>query len=136
MRIAFGLIVGAFLLISSGAFSQDCASSFNTLTLHCDGPHGCSGQVTLYIPIGDPYGFGVGVTSTSCCGQLFSTYQATGLCEDGIINKPGVKEQISLISTTSDLLIADCKGRYVLYDSSAGRVERRQSFLADDRVLR
>jgi hypothetical protein len=50
---------------------------------------------------------------------------------------PGAKEQLAMLSKTSEVLVADCRGRYALFQgqSDAPLSERIRAAL-DERVLR
>ena len=52
----------------------------------------------------------------------------------------GMKEQLAKFAETSEVLVADCSGRYVLYDPNRDAVRRnlakRNSALVNDHILR
>jgi hypothetical protein len=85
----------------------------------------------------DQYGVAIVPNPQDCCGQLFSSFAAGGNCNPEMLKKPGVKQQIARLAATFDMLVADCKGRYVAYDPSADSVVTAQYVgLADEHKLR
>jgi len=105
---------------------------------HCDGPGGCHGDVYPQTPEESEYGVAIEPDPLNCCGQLFSSFTAGGGCNPGIMKKPGVREEVARLSATADLLVADCKGRYVPYSAPTTyhAAAARRLELADERVLR
>lgn len=130
-------ICGLALAFCSAACSAQCSEGWTTESFHCDGP-GCSQGVTVAYPMSaDQYGVAIVPNPQDCCGQLFSSFMAGGNCNPEMLKKPGVKRQIARLAATSDMLVADCEGRYVAYDPTADSVPVGQFLaLADEHVLR
>ena len=117
--------------------SGQCAATFTDMQVHCDGPQGCSDSVEVVIPEESQDGQRVDCSSTSCCGQLITTCGGVGGCQDEIMKKPGVREQVAELAATSEVLVAGCKGRYVPYIAPVYQANGRwRPALLDDRVLR
>ena len=135
-----------FFLGPLGAFccAQGCATTFNSWFFECDGPYGCIDYVYPRYPEGSsPYGVYVQCQALECCGQLFSDCYGGGGCDDVMLKKPGVKEEIAQLAATSDVLVADCSGRYVSYEPGYPPEDRhspiwskRSLALIEERVLR
>lgn len=130
-------ICGLTLALCSAACSAQCFDSWTTQDFHCDGPHGCSQDITVEYPNGQGFEGTVLVeNSVSCCGQLFSNFNPGATCFE-VFKRPGVMKQVSQLAATSDLLVADCKGHYVLYEPpSPVRTGALSLTLVDNHVLR
>jgi hypothetical protein len=137
--ICAGFALFVLGLASLFCSAQDCSESFSTMSFHCDGPDGCSDGVTVWYPNNpDQYGAPIDCGSVSCCGQLFSNCPpGQGGCEPEILKKPGAKAEIARLAVTSEVLIADCVGRYVEYKPvPVANLNRRKLALIDEHVLR
>ena len=104
------------MLLQATSSAQICSSSFSTQEFECHGPEGCDGDVYVTIPSGGQYGLNVVCGSISCCGQLFTTCNGNGGCEPTKLRPREVKERLSELSRTSEILVADCSGRYGPYE--------------------
>ena len=104
------------MLLQTTSAAQNCADLFPTQQFECDGPGGCSEDVVVNIPNGSEYGLYIHCGSIDCCGQLFTTCGGQGNCEPVKLRPPEVKERLTQLSRTSDVLVADCSGRYGPYD--------------------
>jgi len=133
------LTVPLMMLLQTTSNAQNCSSSFSPQEFECDGPDGCSEDIYLTIPSGGQYGLNVVCGGFSCCGQLFTSCGGQGNCEAVKVRPPEVKARLTQLSLTSDVLVADCRGRYGPYEPSPGPVvTRRRGTLAalSDRILR
>jgi hypothetical protein len=104
---------------SAQKLPADCVGPLIQQTLPCDGPHDCHSQVDVdYGGEGDYVEYVV--KTKSCCGQLFTTIFPTGDCDGGgLLKDPGTKDQIYRAAKESAILVADCRGHYVPYNSGA-----------------
>lgn len=129
------------LICLSGAFcSGQCATGFSSQNIHCAGPHGCEDDVLIFYPIESQYGVRVATEGVDCCGQLITTSYGYSGCQPRVFRVAGMKEQLAKFAETSEVLVADCSGRYVLYDPNRDAVRRnlakRNSALVNDHILR
>lgn len=127
------------MLLQTTSNAQNCSSWFSPQEFECDGPDGCSEEIYLSIPSGGQYGLNIICSGFSCCGQLFTSCGGQGACEAVKLRPPEVKARLTQLSLTSEVLVADCSGRYGPYEPSRGAVaaKRRRSLAAvSDRILR
>lgn len=131
-------ICGIALALCAVACSAQCTTGLTTQNFDCAGPDGCSAGVTVAYPVGaDQYGAAIEPNVQECCGQLFSSFMMGGGCEPEGLKRPGVKERLSELSRTSEVLVADCKGRYALYKPAPTKERLTASWaLLNDRMLR
>ena len=75
--------------------------------------------------------------SAPCCGQLFTTCsQDDGDCSQ-VLRNPEIRAKIDKIASTSEVLVADCRGRYRLYSPQSVTLRGKDGpVLASDRILR
>ncbi len=120
-------------LCSAFCGSQTCSGRLDSMTFTCTSST-CSNRVTVYKPTsGDRIRYSC--TSEDCCGQLFTTCTDDGGC--GAVEKnPEVRARIDDVAKTSEVLVADCKGRYALYTLRRERTINLDRLLAADRILR
>ncbi len=126
----------ALALCSAASFAQ-CSPTWTTQDFHCDGPNNCHGDITVMYP-SDPsqYGAGIAENSEECCGQLFSSFNPSGSCEPMTLRRRDVKERLAELSGTSEVIVADCKGRYGLYTPPTAKEKSGSWALLNDRMLR
>lgn len=140
MRIRFCLILFSFSVVLCGAVcSGQCADSFTEQTYNCVYSDQCESQITVQYPNGSQYGVYVQCEGVSCCGQLFTTCYGQGNCEDAKLRGPGVRQRPQTLATQSDLLVADCRGRYALYNPAPAHAKeksRASMALLDDHIIR
>lgn len=139
MRFAFRLtVLATFLWLCNGLCAAQCAETWQQMQFHCAGPDGCEGDLEVQYP-GESSQYGVAIVcgSENCCGQLFTTCYAGGGCEPESVRKPEARKRLDRIAATSEVLVADCKGRFSLYTpSSALAAYRASSMMLNDHVLR
>lgn len=139
MRSAFWGRIFVFLLTVFSAFCYgQCTNGFQQQTFNCRYSDQCYSQITVNIPNGGKDGVVVASTGVSCCGQLFTTCYGTGNCEDvKRLKDPVVRERLISLARTSGVLVADCKGQYVLFSPSTDALPKRPRLaLLEDRILR
>lgn len=94
----------------------------------------CSSHITVYWPAGervDHYTCG----PVECCQQFFTSCYDDGLpCSQ--VRDPAVRERVAQVAATSRVLVADCRGRYVLYEPQADWGRTRHTVLVNEHVLR
>jgi len=96
----------------------------------------CRGAIDTYVPNMEypdnriKYSCG----PVECCKQLFTTCINDGPCDLSLQN-PEVRARIDEIAKTSEVLVANCKGRYALYAPPSERTVNLDRVL-EDRVLR
>lgn len=116
-------------LCSTFGRSQNCAERLTGVTYTCVYGTTCSGRITVYQPVFGVDRIAYSCTSEECCKQLFTTCTNDSACPFSPLN-PQVRARIDEVATTSEVLVADCKGRYSLY------ARRRSETTIDlDRVL-
>ena len=75
--------------------------------------------------------------SVPCCRQLFSDCYPNGVdCRDFRVRSSAVRERLDDLAKTSRVLLADCKGHYVPYESGSESITPQFSELVNDHVLR
>lgn len=138
LKHAFYSAVAIFLLtLFTSLCSGQCANGFSEMTINCAGPHGCTDSVPIFIPDESQDGVRVVCGAVSCCGQLLTSCLGEGGCQDEIMKKPGVRDQVAELAATSKVLVAGCKGRYVPYIAPVYQANGRwRPALLDDLVLR
>lgn len=126
------LLVGACSVLCSG----QCADGFNTTEIHCYGPDDCEDVVPINYPNESQDGVVVSTYAVECCGQLITSSFGSGNCEPLALRSPNVRRQLAELAQVAEVLVADCRGRYVLYSPTPGRTARRGLALVDDHILR
>jgi hypothetical protein len=122
MRIASYLAVG--LLVFSAALSAaQCEDSYTRVTLQCDDNAGCHDLVTFDHP-NEGFTNAYSISVIDCCGQLFTDTTVTGPCDADMV-QPAIRKEVARLAAMSDVLVADCRGHYVPYDSAANIVHSR-----------
>jgi hypothetical protein len=113
-----------------------CVGELTQNTYQCDGPHNCHGQVEVTTGDSGDY-FEYEIHAVTCCGQLFSDVVPLGDCEDrALLKDPRTRDQIDRAAKESPILIADCRGRYVPHNGSAGGPDPGALLLRKERELR
>jgi hypothetical protein len=113
------------LLFSATLAAAQCESNYERITLQCADNAECHDFVILDMPIeGFVYKYTTNVLN--CCGQLFTDTNMSGSCDADIV-QPAIRKQVERLAATSDVLVADCRGHYVPYDSTAKTVQVRQN---------
>jgi len=137
-RMLWGSCVVIVVFMHGAVCGAQCASGFNTMTVQCAGPNGCMDQKDVDTPIESQDGVRVVCGSVSCCGQLLTTCSGSGNCEPvRALREPRAQERLARVAAESEVLVADCKGRYALFKPSPGTVLNQRSLaLLDDRILR
>ena len=140
-RLSKAILYWSFVFLAfgiSGALcrGQDCADSFEEHEFHCESSS-CSDDVYVYYPNESQDGVTIECGATDCCGQQFSTCWGEGNCEPLELKKPRVQERLTQLAHTSEVLVADCRGRYGPYVPGPHLVAARRTFkVVDDRILR
>lgn len=132
MALAFACLCSTFCSSQTG----ECCNHLQSNTYTCESSH-CSGRVTVYTPVQegeDLIRFSCN-HSEDCCGQVFTTCTNDGGCLAASRN-PEVRARIDEVATTSEVLVANCKGRYALYAPRGERTIDLDRVLATDRILR
>ena len=122
------------LFLSSALCSaqQNCAELLKRITEECY--YGtCHGSVTIDVPIGFGHVY-YETRSVECCKQLITDVNQNGSCEN-LLALAGIEEQVERLAAVSDVLVADCAGRYVPYQLSVF-ARRAPHSATEDRVLR
>jgi hypothetical protein len=129
-RIAFGAVV---VFLSGLAGAQDCAEILEPTTLTCE--YGtCRSRVTIENVV-DGFDIQYACHAQSCCGQLFTVCQTVNdVCED--IRGPGMRRRIAQVAEESRVLVADCRGRFKLFQTAPDARLREMKPYIDDRFLR
>jgi hypothetical protein len=110
-----------------------CADTMTGNVYNC-AYQGCKSQVAVSTPSGGDSEH-YSCESVQCCKQLFSNcYFDDGDCF--LNSHPEVRKRLSRIAGTSRILVADCRGRYALYQPGPARDSVRHSALVDDHILR
>lgn len=125
----------AALLVLSAQLShaQGCASSWNFLQINCSS-NSCSSSVIISYPNAGQDGVPILRTVAYCCGQGWATaYPGQGGCHVTELKTPKSQERLARLAKTSEILIANCSGQYVLYSDAHARRER--TFI-NDHILR
>jgi hypothetical protein len=126
---------GAFVCLCGTLCRADqaCGETAHQTTFDCV-YRGCSESVTVETPFGERVDF-FKCGYVSCCQQLFTTCYDLGLpCTQ--IKDPAVRERVAQVAAGSRVLVADCRGRYVLYEPQADWGRTRHTVLADEHALR
>jgi len=134
MRNVFRLIIATLFLTlcATVCSAQNCADTFQNDEVWCAGPDGCTGAVYPTHPNGSQYGLTIECSALDCCGQQITTCYGTSACD--VLKKPSDKEQVNRLAATSDVLVADCKGRYALFQP---RISEHASLATlNDHILR
>jgi hypothetical protein len=72
-----------------------------------------------------------------CCGQRFTDCNFDGGdCFFIRVKNPEVRKRLDQVADTSRILVADCRGRYALYEPGSGRRSVRDSVFVNDHILR
>ena len=118
------------LLCLSGALcraDQACGESVKQTTYPCV-YRTCRDQITVTTPEGERVDFFT-CGPVACCQQLFtSCYDSGDPCSQAM--EPAVREHVAQVAATSRVLVADCRGRYALYEPQTGRGRPRGADLA------
>jgi hypothetical protein len=132
-----GITVLSLTLCSVLCSGQNCANGFNQQYFNCQSSS-CSDGIYVSYPNGSQDGQQIQCGGEDCCGQLFTTCWGTGDCEPvKALNNPAVKERLARLSAESEVLVADCRGRYSLYMPSPAPGKNGASLaLLNDHVLR
>jgi hypothetical protein len=129
MALAFVFLYSAF------CGSQTCTNHLKETELTCQSST-CSENVTIHLnDDAGPADIKYSCTSFDCCGELKTTCEDDGACEDALHN-PEVRARIDDVAKTSRVLVADCNGRYAPYLPRIGRTINLDRVLAADRILR
>ena len=138
MKLRFAAGLGALLLCLGGTLcSGQCADTWNSFTAYCANTKGCSGSVTGYQPDIWEYGVAVYCSPVECCGSYIASYRPGGTCIMVELRSPAIQDRLAELAAASDLLVADCGGRYALYAPPAGDPKLAGvPGLPGDRVLR
>ena len=137
MNKASGILSAVLFVCLCGTsvgFAQACTEDLNTAQWHCVFD-GCQRTVYYQTPGGEQPLWSYSCTSLDCCGELITTCHFDGPCEAGGLRDHANLRRLDDVATRHNVLIADCKGRYMLY-----RQFRKQRSLPDyslsDRILR
>jgi hypothetical protein len=126
---------GAFVCLSGAPCraQNNCAESMKQTTYPCV-YRSCSSHITVNTPEGERALF-VACEPVECCQQLFTDCYFDGnACSQA--RDPLVRERVAQVAATSRVLVADCGGRYVLYDPRPGRGRGGDSVLVNEHILR
>lgn len=125
MALAFVVLCCAFC----GA--QTCTNHLKEIQFDCESST-CSDYITVHL--NDDAGrqdIRYSCTSVKCCEQLFTTCTDDGACDEAVHN-PEVRARIDDVAKTSQVLVADCNGRYAPY---APRTKERSSTIGFSRRI-
>jgi hypothetical protein len=126
----------ALSALFSAVSNAQCADGFNPVTFNCAYSDQCASQVTVWEPNESQNGVLINCGSTSCCGQLFTSCWGQGGCQNDNLKGREVNERLTELSRTSEVLVADCKGRYALYTPPPTKERSSASWaLLNDHVL-
>jgi hypothetical protein len=124
-------VVVVFLPGLAGA--QSCADALEPYTLECD--FGTCHSLVNVTNVIEGFDIEYACHSQTCCGQLFSVCQTTsGNCGD--IREPGMRRRIAQVAEESRVLVADCRGRFKLFQAAPDATLRDMTPYLDDRLLR
>lgn len=132
MALAFVFLCSAFCRSQA---PTACTNHLKDVELECQSST-CSEPIILHLP--DDAGKAVikySCTSVSCCGELKTTCEDDGAC-DAAVHNPEVRARIEDVAKTSQILVADCDGRYAPYAPSGESAINVDRMLAADRILR
>jgi hypothetical protein len=130
--LLIGLVACPLGLAAQG--SNGCSAWLVNAPYACGNSNGCKGSGTTQLPGG---GYGAGLTNTPipCCGSWVPYYQLNGgICYLTELRKPATQERLAQLASTSDMLVADCHGRYVLYRPHTGS-ERNENAILGKHML-
>lgn len=89
------------------------------------------------VPVESEYGVSIVQTIDFCCGRSYLYYSPGGNCIFTELRNPENQERLAELALSSDLLVADCRGRYVPYGSpTTAMVASTDPVLLRDRRLR
>jgi hypothetical protein len=133
--LAYLAACSLMLFLSSALCSaqNDCAERLKSMIVHCAGPNNCHGSVTIEFPF-EPNGGSVmyRTSAVPCCGQLITDVDQIGECSS--VALAGIEEQLARLAEVSDVLVANCAGRYVPYKTIAS-AKPASRLATGDRVL-
>lgn len=131
-------IICGLMCVSAAPFcsSQSCCYHLESQSFTCT-TSTCSKRITVYVPNFDgPDRIQYSCTSDDCCQQLFTTCTNDGACPPSFLQNPEVRARIDEIAKTSEVLVANCKGRYALHAPRSERTIDLHRALEPDRILR
>jgi hypothetical protein len=118
MKIAWAFVFVA--VFSASRMQAECSEGFMQQGIQCADTNGNICQAYLNQPVGGQDGVYVACGSISCCGQLQVTCWANGPCNHALKNRKS-REQVAALASSSEVLVADCSGSYVLYVQTSTR---------------
>ncbi len=130
------LIALAFVFLCS-AFcgGENCANHLKEVPLTCETAT-YTQTVILHMPDeAGPQLIKYSCTSVDCCGELKTTCLDGGAC-DAAVHSAEVRARIDDVAKTSQVLVADCDGRYAPYVPRAERTINLDRVVAADHILR
>lgn len=111
-----------------------CADSMQAQTYSCVFKS-CSAKITVTTPGEDRGNLVLTCEPVACCQQLFTDCLFTGdTCSQ--LRDPEVTKRVVEAAATSRVLVADCEGRYALFEAAPDHQDGRNSALIDEHVLR
>jgi len=135
--LCLGLTAMLICLCSSLCSGQGCTDGFTATTFQCVYDGSCSSSVTVYTPNESQDGVTVHCGAVDCCGHLFTTCWGDGNCEAvKKLGDPAARKRLARLAGESEVLVADCRGRYALYRPTPTVATRRTLALVDDHILR
>lgn len=107
-------IVTLVALCSSLGYTQNCVSGLVPSDIPCAGPGGCQDTAHVRLPNGQYGSNQLYCSSTTCCGQLFTTCSLGGSCQAALKTgmTPEYRTQLIKVSANRVVLVADCSGHY------------------------
>lgn len=134
-RIITILACGFLVFLYSNICRADgCADTLVQTTYPCV-YKSCSEQVTAFTPYGPRGSLEFTCGPIACCQQLFTSCLFTGNTCDQVMG-PEERRRVAEVAATSKVLVADCGGRYALFEAGPNRSNGRNSALIDENILR
>lgn len=128
MALAFVFLCNAFCA------SQTCTYKLDEFHLTCETAT-CSSTITQRLPAPGKDTIKYSCQTVSCCGELKTTCTDDGSCPFALV-RPEMQARIEAIAATSQVLVADCTGRYTPYAPAAESSIKLDRMLSTDRMLR
>src|ERR1700739_4959766 len=98
--------------------AQECATDTTSTKFDCI-YQTCKSSVVVETPVDNGGGNQqhVSCDSVPCCKQFFSDCYLDGQeCRFVRVHSPAVREALNDLANTSRVMVADCRGRYALYE--------------------
>jgi hypothetical protein len=112
-QIFLFVLCSSFLYTIPVVRAQSCAESITYQNLRCR-TQTCQDSWLLGTPHGGELSQ-VECEPQDCCGQIVSFCTLGDDCGGLALKDPAVRERVARAAAKSRILVADCKGRYVVY---------------------